>query len=259
MSWHECWKNYFKVHHVLQSHKNVDLEAGMNVHLMHVGMPQGGAATRKKHYGLKLSKFFDNKQCIIRMKNKDKHCLARTLVMDMAWQERDSGYGSWLQTSRYHGQRIAVGVPESLCGLPEVVQFQEVNPGYSIIILSAEHFNPIVYKGQNERNKFTYIIKTITLTRKEDSKTTCGEKMFKLWRIYRQQRKKWGQVSKEVLDELAVDGDSDDNAEEEEEDESQKYLFYDIEARQEDGGHIVNLLGRVQDGVWGRRLWEKIG
>ena len=74
MSWHECWKNYFKVHYVLQSHKNVDLEAGMNVHLMHVGMPQGGVATRKKHYGFKLSKFFDNKQCIIRMKNKDKHC-----------------------------------------------------------------------------------------------------------------------------------------------------------------------------------------
>lgn len=52
-----------------------------------------------------------------------------------------------------------------------------------------------------------------------------------------------------MLDELAVDGDNDDNAEEEEEDESQKCLFYDTEARQEDGGHVANLLRRVRDGV----------
>ena len=52
----------------------------------------------------------------------------------------------------------------------------------------------------------------------------------------------------ELLDESAVDEDGDDSAQEDEGEgeEGQKYLFYDIEARQEDGRHIANLL-IVQD------------
>ena len=54
--------------------------------------------------------------------------------------------------------------------------------------------------------------------------------------------------SNELLDESAVDEDGDDNAQEYEgeDEERQQYLLYDIEARQEDGRHIANLL-IVQD------------
>ena len=54
--------------------------------------------------------------------------------------------------------------------------------------------------------------------------------------------------SGELLDQLAVDEDGDDNTQEDEgeDEEGQKYLFYDIEARQEDCRHIPNLL-IVQD------------
>ena len=52
-----------EVQRVLQSNENVSLQDGMQVHLVHVGMPQGGFASRKrKHYGFKLSKFLDTKK-----------------------------------------------------------------------------------------------------------------------------------------------------------------------------------------------------
>ena len=60
-----------EVQHVLQSNEQVNLQDGMQVHVVHVGMPQGGVALRKrKHYGFKLSKFLDNKQCVLRIKNR---------------------------------------------------------------------------------------------------------------------------------------------------------------------------------------------
>ena len=61
-----------EVQRVFQLHENVDLEAGVNVHLVHVGTPQGGVSMRKrKHYGFKLSKFLKSKQCVVRIRNRD--------------------------------------------------------------------------------------------------------------------------------------------------------------------------------------------
>lgn len=55
-----------EVQWVLQSNENDNLEVGMHVHLVHVGMLQGGVAVRKrKQYRFKLSKFLDVEQCVI--------------------------------------------------------------------------------------------------------------------------------------------------------------------------------------------------
>ena len=55
-----------EVQRVVQSNENVSIQDGMQVHLVHVGMPQGGVASRKrKHYGFKLSKFLDTKKSVI--------------------------------------------------------------------------------------------------------------------------------------------------------------------------------------------------
>jgi len=44
-----------EVQRVLKSNENVNLEDGIQVHLVHVGMPHGGVASRKrKPYGFKL-------------------------------------------------------------------------------------------------------------------------------------------------------------------------------------------------------------
>ena len=56
-----------EVQRVLQSNEQVSLQDGMQVH---VGMPQGGVASRKrKHYGFKLSKFLDSKKSVLRIQN----------------------------------------------------------------------------------------------------------------------------------------------------------------------------------------------
>ncbi|KAL9977099.1 hypothetical protein ACROYT_G014470 [Oculina patagonica] len=84
-----------EVQRVLQSNEKVNLKDGMHVHLVHVGMPQGGIATRKrKHYGFNLSKFLDAKKCVIRIRNKDSLCLARALVTDIARQEASPDWNS---------------------------------------------------------------------------------------------------------------------------------------------------------------------
>ena len=51
-----------EVQRVLQSNENVSLQDGMQVHLVHVGMPRDGVAS---HYGFKLSKFLDTKKSVI--------------------------------------------------------------------------------------------------------------------------------------------------------------------------------------------------
>ena len=74
-----------EVQRVLQSNEQVNLQDGMQVHVVHVGMPQGGVAScKRKQYGFKLSKFLDIKQCVLRIKKKDFLCLTRAIVTDIS-------------------------------------------------------------------------------------------------------------------------------------------------------------------------------
>ena len=152
-----------EVQRVLQSNENVNLQDGMQVHLVHVGMPQGGVASRKrKHYGFKLSKFLDTKKSVIRIRNKDLLCLARALVTDMARQEKHPDWNS-IRQGRERQSVLAkelhqkAGVSEGLCGLSEVATFQQVIEDYQIVVLSSDHFNAIVYEGlRREKQSFLY-------------------------------------------------------------------------------------------------------
>ena len=76
-----------EVQRVLQSNEQVSLQDGMQVHVVHVGMPQGGVALRKRKHSLKLSKFLNSKKSVLRIQNKDSLCLARALVTDIAQQQ----------------------------------------------------------------------------------------------------------------------------------------------------------------------------
>ena len=141
------------VQRVLQSNEQVDLQSGMQVHVVHVGMPQGGVASRKrKHYGFKLSKFLDNKKSVLRIQNKDSLCVARAIVTDIARQDKDPEWHS-IRMGRKEERLLAqqlhqkAGVPEGFFGIPVVDKFQKVIDTYQIIVLSGKHFNAIVYKG----------------------------------------------------------------------------------------------------------------
>ena len=151
-----------EVQRVLQSSENVNLQDGMQVHLVRVGMPQRGVARRKrKHYGFKLSTFLDTKKSVTRVRNKDLLCLARALVTDMARQEKHPDRNS-IRQGREQQSILAKGlhqkasIPEGLCGLSEVATFQQVIEDYQIAVLSSDHFNAIVYEGPR-REKQIYL------------------------------------------------------------------------------------------------------
>ena len=152
-----------EVQRVLQSNIQVSLQSGMQVHVVHVGMPQGGVASRKrKHYGFELAKFLDNKKSVLRIQNKDSLCLARAFVTDIARQDKDPEWNS-IRMGRKEQRLLAqqlhqkADVQEGLCGLPEVDKFQKVIDNYQNIVLSAKHFNAIVYKGlRREKQIYLY-------------------------------------------------------------------------------------------------------
>ena len=88
-------------------------------------------------------------------------CLARALVTDIARQDKDPEWNSIRQgrkEQRLLAQQLhqKAGVPEGLCGISEVNKFQNVIDNYQIIVLSAKHFNAIVYKGPR-REKQIYL------------------------------------------------------------------------------------------------------
>ena len=95
--------------------------------------------------------------------NKDFLCLARALVTELARQEKDPAYGSirhGCKQQRLLAQQLhrKAGVPEGLCGLPEVAKFQQVITEHQIVVLSTEHFNAIIYEGpKREKQIYLYL------------------------------------------------------------------------------------------------------
>ena len=88
-------------------------------------------------------------------------CLARAIVTDIARQDKDPEWNSIWQgrkEQRLLAQQLHLraSVQEGLCGIPEVDKFQKVIDNYQIIVLSAKHFNAIVYKGPR-REKQIYL------------------------------------------------------------------------------------------------------
>ena len=101
-----------KVQRVLQSNKQVDLQDGMQVHVVHVTMPQGGwALCKRKEYGFKLSKLLGSKRSVLHIKKEDSPCLICTYTIQQ---------GCTLQGILAQNLHKKAGVPEAFCGLPEV-------------------------------------------------------------------------------------------------------------------------------------------
>ena len=157
-----------EVQRVLKSNEQVSLQEGMQVHLVHVGMPQGGVASRKrKHYGFKLSKFLDNKHSVLRIKNKDFLCLARALVTDIARQEHHPDWNTIRQGCTLQGI-LAQDLHKKAC-VPEGFFPKSPNAKHCLTTTKSSSClrnisTPLSTKVRGEKNKFICIITTITLT-----------------------------------------------------------------------------------------------
>ena len=76
--------------------------------------------------------------------------------MDIARQDKDPEWNSIWQGRKEQRLLAQQLHQKGLCGIPEVKKFQKVIDKYQIIVLSAKHFNAIVYKGPG-REKQIYL------------------------------------------------------------------------------------------------------
>lgn len=82
-------------------------------------------------------------------------------MTDIARQEANPDWnsirqGCQLQSNLAKELHQKAEVPEGLCGIPEIAKFQSVIEDYQIVVLSAEHFNAVIYEGQ-KREKQIYL------------------------------------------------------------------------------------------------------
>ena len=140
-----------EIEKVLQSFEEIQINSPMQINIIHVVLPNGGARLRKKR-AVKVTESLIKKKSVIIIKNKDNLCCARAIVVAKAkldsspnWENIRHGLG--IQGQKAVELHELAGVPRGTCGIPEIKKFQEVLPGYQIVVLSKEHFNGIIYKG----------------------------------------------------------------------------------------------------------------
>ena len=140
-----------EIEKVLQSFEEIQMNSPMQINIIHVVLPNGGARLRKKR-AVRVTESLIKKKSVILIKNKDDLCCARAIVVAKAKLDSNPNWNSIrqgcpIQAQEAHELHDKAGVPKETCGIPEIKKFQEVLPGYQIVVLSKEHFNGIIYKG----------------------------------------------------------------------------------------------------------------
>ena len=141
----------FEIERVLQSNEKFSLDGSLHVNLIHVAMPSGGKGKIGRG-GVNLQKRLHDKKCFIQIRNKDELCLPRAIVTAIARENNHKKWSSIRQGKEPQRSEALellkrANLPLKRCGLEDVKKFQEVIPEYQIVVVSAEHFNRIVFKG----------------------------------------------------------------------------------------------------------------
>ena len=148
------------VERVVQSNDQFTLDDSVNVNVVHVEMPHGGA--RRRRDVVNLQSYLNKKQCFIQIKNKDELCCARAIIVAKAKLDQDPQFKSivtprgTLQGHLAYELHESAGVPLGSCGINEIKKFQAVLPGYQLNIVSKEHLNALIYSGP-EAEKYLYL------------------------------------------------------------------------------------------------------
>jgi hypothetical protein len=148
------------VERVVQSNTQFTLDESVNINVVHMEMPHGGA--RKRRDVINLQSYLNKKGCIVQIKNKDELCCARAIIVAKAKFDKDPQYKCIannqkpLQGRLAHKLHEAAGVPLGPCGIPEIKRFQAVLPAYQLNMVSKEHLNALIYSGP-EADKCIYL------------------------------------------------------------------------------------------------------
>ena len=145
-----------RLEHVLQSKKDVAMNSDMTINFVHMEMPEGGKAKRTVFKTWEAKKKEWNSIIDITNQNDDMS-LARAIVTGQAqefkstdWVWRSIRDGKRHQKKRAKKLHKKAGVPFDVCGLDQVIIFQEVTPDYQLCVVSNEHLNKIIYKGPDK-------------------------------------------------------------------------------------------------------------
>ena len=146
---------YSELERVIQSNQEFRLNDTVTIDLNHVESPVGSRGKGKKRTTFDIDDYLDEKNSVVRIKNKDDLCLARALVVARAKIDNDPRY-KYIKDSRAPLQREkafdlheAANVPLGPCGLNEVALFQQYLTDYQIVIISGDHNNSVIYPPQS--------------------------------------------------------------------------------------------------------------
>ena len=131
----------------------------------------GRGGRGKRHRGRRLGRtaietLLKRKQTVVRVFDTDDLCCARTLVtMKTLADARDARDPEYMHMRRGYSRRgvatvanhAQAGVPQGPCGLPELMKFQEVLPGYQIKVLSIDKPHMIIFEGPAADKKLLII------------------------------------------------------------------------------------------------------
>ena len=137
------------VEKVVQSNEEFRLNTTVNIDVIRVEMPHGGA--RHKRDIMNIRDYLKKKGTVITINNMDNLCLARALVVSIARIEKDPRYNNIrnsarnIQRERAFDLHEAANVPLGPCGLKEVDLFQQYLVNYQIIVVSGDQNNTIIY------------------------------------------------------------------------------------------------------------------
>ena len=139
-----------EIERVLQSNEDFVIDSGLIIEVTLVDMPSGGVGRRYKF--VNMDKFLMKKRCIICIQNDDDLCCGRAIVTAKAkvdkhekWENIRKGYEP--QRSLALELHQQAGVPVGKCGIEDIKKFQDVLPGFQILVVSKDHFNAIIYSG----------------------------------------------------------------------------------------------------------------
>ena len=146
---------YSELERVIQSNQEFRLNDTVTIDLNHVESPVGSRGKGKKRTTFDIDDYLDEKNSVVRIKNKDDLCLARALVVARAKEDNDPRYNQIkdsrrpLQREKAFDLHEAANVPLGPCGLNEVALFQQYLTDYQIVIISGDHNNSVIYPPQS--------------------------------------------------------------------------------------------------------------
>ena len=146
---------YSELERVIQSNQEFRLNDTVSIDINHVESPVGSGGKGKKRTTYDIGDYLDEKNSVVRIKNKDDLCLARALVVARAKIENDPRYNHIkdsrrpLQREKAFDLHEAANVPLGPCGLNEVVLFQQYLTDYQLVIISGDHNNSVIYPPQS--------------------------------------------------------------------------------------------------------------